>query len=132
MYEINEKHKTKNVHYTDPNDCCQASKLTLQITPLLSLNSLYPISSAVSLAAFGFTPSEWQDCYCRPPKSLGRLSASKLAALPQESATPWILMGVPHAVLGAEHLALEGQEALHKVLSNYFFLRASCGNSRRE
>lgn len=112
MYEINEKkHKTKNVHYTDPNDCCQASKLTLQITPLLSLNSLYPISSTVSLAAFGFTPLEWQDCHCRLLKSLGRLSAPKLTALPQESASLWILMGVPHAVLGAEHLALEGQQA---------------------
>lgn len=109
--KLMKKHKTKNVHYTDPNDCCQASKLTLQITPLLSLNSLYPISSAVSLAAFGSTALEWQDGSCRLPKGLGRLSASKLPPLPQEPATPWIFMGVPHAVLGAEHLALEGQEA---------------------
>lgn len=130
--KLMKKHKTKNVHYTDPNDCCQASKLTLQITPLLSLNSLYPISSGVSLAAFGFTPLEWQDCYCRLPSSLGRSSASKLTPLPQESATPCILMGVPHAVLGAEHLALEGQEALHEVLSNYFFLRVPCDNRRTE
>lgn len=55
MYAINEKHKTNNVHYTDPNDYCQASKLTLQITPLLSLNSPYPISSSASLVSFGFT-----------------------------------------------------------------------------
>lgn len=49
------KHKTKNVHCTDPSDYFQASKLTLQITPLLSLNSPYPMSSSASLVSFSFT-----------------------------------------------------------------------------
>lgn len=97
MYEINElMNEHKAMYTTHPNNYRQASKLTLQITPLLSLISPYSIFSSARLVSFGFMFFlEWWNCYCM---FLNILSTSSAAA---SVAKACHLTGVLHALLGS-------------------------------